>query len=224
MGYYIDLEKISLDDYSTRLQSAYLPPGRMLLKDKTAARFALLKSQGIRNLAELVQHFKQKNGQESIALQTLLGVDYLTILRREVKSLHPKPVKLADFDRVSREVVVKLAHAGIQNTLQLYPYVAKHTNRQRLSATLDIDMAHILELTKLTDLVRIKWVGAGFAGMLYALGIDTAEKASRTDAEQLYEAIRTYNMVKNVFKGHIGLNDIQIFVQAAGDIPFDIEF
>jgi len=34
MGYYIDSEKISIDDYKVKLQFAYLPPSRMVLKEK----------------------------------------------------------------------------------------------------------------------------------------------------------------------------------------------
>ena len=34
MGYYIDIEKIAIDDYRIKLASAYLPPSRMILKDK----------------------------------------------------------------------------------------------------------------------------------------------------------------------------------------------
>jgi hypothetical protein len=29
MGYYIDLAKITIDKYKSKLESAYLPPGRM---------------------------------------------------------------------------------------------------------------------------------------------------------------------------------------------------
>lgn len=34
MAYYPDLEKITIDDYRTRLEATYLPPGRMVLKEQ----------------------------------------------------------------------------------------------------------------------------------------------------------------------------------------------
>ena len=43
MGYYIDLEKISIDDYKVKLQSAYLPPSRMVLKERLDERFGSFK-------------------------------------------------------------------------------------------------------------------------------------------------------------------------------------
>lgn len=33
MGYYIDLEKISLDEYKSKLEAGFLPPGKMILKE-----------------------------------------------------------------------------------------------------------------------------------------------------------------------------------------------
>ena len=39
MGYYIDLEKLSIDDCQIKLGSAYLPPRKMILKDKLDERF-----------------------------------------------------------------------------------------------------------------------------------------------------------------------------------------
>jgi hypothetical protein len=39
MGYYIDLERITIEDYKTRLGTAYLPPGRMILKERLDERF-----------------------------------------------------------------------------------------------------------------------------------------------------------------------------------------
>ena len=55
MGYYIDLEKISLDDYFLKLETAYLPPSRMMLKENSRQRFDYFKSMGINNIQELIQ-------------------------------------------------------------------------------------------------------------------------------------------------------------------------
>lgn len=224
MSYYIDLELISLDDFQIRLHSSYLAPSRMLLRKKTADRFASLKNMGIHNLGELVVRFKKINREDHETLEQTIGIEYLTILLREVNSMRPKPVKLHDFELASHGLVENLKKSGIQNTLQLYPLVINRQKRQILTESLSLNADDLLVLTRLTDLVRIKWVGAAFACMLFNLGVDSALKASRADPWQLYEAIKSYNLEKNVFKGHIGLNDIQIFVQAAAEIPFDIQF
>lgn len=46
MGYYIDLEKITIDNYKTKLELAYLPPSRMILEDKLDERWSYFNSIG----------------------------------------------------------------------------------------------------------------------------------------------------------------------------------
>ena len=60
--------------------------------------------------------------------------------------------------------------------------------------------------------------------MLYDLGIDTVEKASKTDPVELNAKINQLNKEKNIYKGHFGLNDMKIFVNAAKEVPLEIEY
>lgn len=50
MGYYIDLETISIESYKAKIESALLPPGRKILKERTDERFGYFKSNGIKNV------------------------------------------------------------------------------------------------------------------------------------------------------------------------------
>lgn len=54
MGYYIDLEKISIDGYRKKFESA-LPPSRLILNDRLDERFGYFKSIGIKNVKGLIQ-------------------------------------------------------------------------------------------------------------------------------------------------------------------------
>lgn len=224
MGYYIDLEKISIDEYRLKLESAYLPPSRMILKDKPEERFRYFKNFGIKNVKELLQLLKKKDKFAELQKVDCLSGNYLTILLRELNSTLPKPNKIADFAGISRETVNKLASRGITNTEKLYDLIITNDKRHDLALSTGIKDSDILELSGLTDLSRIKWVGATFARMLYDLGIDTAEKASKSDPVDLHFRINELNKSNSIFKGHIGLNDIKIFVNAAKEIPFDIEY
>jgi hypothetical protein len=60
--------------------------------------------------------------------------------------------------------------------------------------------------------------------MLYDLGIDTVEKASKADPVELHARINQLNKEKSIYKGQIGLNDIKIFVNAAKEVPLEIEY
>ena len=61
MGYYIDLGKITIEDYQKKLESAYLPPSRMVLKEKLDKRFGYFEQIGIKNVKELIQILKTKD-------------------------------------------------------------------------------------------------------------------------------------------------------------------
>lgn len=224
MGYYIDLDKTSIDDYTLRIGSAYLPPGRMILKDNIDERFGYFKSIGIKNIKELIQTLKNKNKFAELSKVDFLSGDYLTILLRELNSTLPKPNRIADFTDLTKETISILEKTGISNTEKLYGRVIKKSDRQKLAEATGINYQDILKLTRLTDLSRIKWVGVTYAQMLYDLGVDTVEKVSTSDPIELHARINQMIKERNVFKGAIGLNDVRILVESARDVPFEIEY
>jgi hypothetical protein len=224
MAYYIDLEKISIDDYLIKLESAYLPPSRMMLKDRLDERFGYFKDIGIENVKGLIQLLKKEDKFAELSKVECLSGNYLTILLRELNSTLPKPNKISEFKGISKETIAKLEKIGITNTEKLYDKVITETDRQNLADATGINDKEILELAKLADLSRIKWVGVTFARMLYEIGIDTVEKASKTDPEKLHANINQFNKEKSIYQGQIGLNDMKIVVNAAKDLALDIEY
>ncbi|UOB18927.1 DUF4332 domain-containing protein [Abyssalbus ytuae] len=224
MGYYIDLGKITIDDYKTKLQSAYLPPSRMVLKEKLDERFEYFKNIGIKNVKELVQLLKKKEKFAELSKVECFSGDYLTILLRELKSILPKPNKIADFTEIAKDAISKLEKTGITNTQKLYDKVIKKSDRKNLADSTGIDDQEILQLTQLTDLSRIKWVGATYAQILYNLGADTVEKVTNSDPVDLHVRINQMIKEKNIFKGSIGLNDVKILIESAGELPLEIEY
>jgi hypothetical protein len=224
MGYYIDLEKISIGDYMEMLKKAYLPPSRMILKENLEGRFDQFKSIGIRNLKELSQLLKKKDRISDLQSINCFKGNYLPILLREINSMHPKPNKIKDFKGIDPNTAYCLEKIGIKDTYKLYDRVLKPENREELAEKSGLIKSTILELTKLADLSRIKWVGATFARMLYDIGIDTVEKASKANPVHLHNQINLYNKENKLYKGTIGLNDMKIFVDAAKEVPIEIEY
>ncbi len=224
MGYYIDLEQISIDDYQIKLESAYLPPSRLILKEKLDERFGYFKSIGIENVKGLVQLLNNKNKVAELSKVDFLSGDYLTILLREVNSTLPKPNKISDFTGIAEETIDRLKKTGIINTEKLYGKVVKKSDRHKLADSIGIKYRDILELTKLADLSRIKWVGVTFAQILYNLGVDTVEKVSVSDPIDLHARINQIIKEKNIFKGAIGINDVKILIESARELPMEIEY
>jgi hypothetical protein len=224
MSYYIDLEKISIDNYRKKLETGYLPPSRMILKERLDERFGYFKNVGIKNIHELLMVLEKKDTLSDLQKTDCFSMDYLAILLRELKSLLPKPNRIKDFPGISQETIVKLENIGINNTLKLYERVIDHGARKKLAQEAGIDEAIVTELTKLTDLSRIKWVGTTFARILYELGIDTLEKMTQSDPVDLHARLNQFIKEKNLYKGQVGLNDVRILVDVAQDIPLDIEY
>jgi hypothetical protein len=224
MGYYIDIEKIDLDVYKTKLKTAYLPPSRLILREQLEERFGYFKSRGVNTVKDLIQLLKKKETIDSLSKIDYLSGEYLTILLRELKSMLPKPTKLSEFRCISKETIAKLENLGINNTEKLYNRILIQSDRQFLAESAGIDESEISKLARLTDLCRIKWVGATFAQMLYEIGVDTVEKATKSDPVELHRKLNRLNTEKAIYKGQIGLNDIRIFVQASNEVPLEIEF
>ena len=222
MGYYINLASISIDSFKNKLEAAYLPPSRMMLKENTKERFNYFKSIGIGNVDELLQLLKKKDKLTELSKVSCFSENYLKILLRELNSIQPKPVMINEFPGVSSGTIEKLEKAGIKNTVKLFENVITDTSRKELAGTTGVDQEEIIILTKLSDLSRIKWVGATFARMLFDLGYDSAEKVSKANSEELHKKINQFNKEKNIFKGQIGLNDIKIVVGTAKELPKDI--
>jgi hypothetical protein len=112
----------------------------------------------------------------------------------------------------------------IKNTIHLYNRVLDANSRKELANAAGVGDRDILELTKLTDLSRIKWVGVNFARVLYDLGIDTVEKATKADPVKLHTEVNQLNKERNIYKGQIGLNDMKRFVEAAKEVPLEINY
>ena len=224
MGYYIDLEEITLEKYQEKLKSAYLPPGRLILKENQDERFGYFKSMGIKNVKSLIQILRKKECFVELSKVACLSGDYLTILLRELNSTFPKPNKIADFIWLKEITIDKLVKTGITDTVQLYEKVLTKTDRLKLADSTGINYVEILELTKLTDLSRIKWVGITYARLLYDLGKDTAEKVSEADPEDLHARINQRIKELNIFKGGIGINDVKILIETAKELPLEIEY
>jgi hypothetical protein len=222
--YYIDLGAVTLDEYEQELGQAELIPSRQILKDSLKERFSAFKENGISNVDQLLAAMKTPDKMKVFAQKTNVPEEYLTILKREIASSQPKPVNLSEFPGIDANAIDRLEQRGIRNTLQLFPHIITEADRKKLSEEAGIPCEIILELTKLTDVCRIKWVGANFARLLVDSKWDTAMAVSKADYEEVYRILMKINEEKKYFKGKFGLNDMKLCVAAAKKVPGAIQF
>ena len=224
MGYHINLQEISLDTFRERLCTTALIPSRRMLRDGVVQKFDQIRNRGINNLKELLDVLKSKPTLLAFSAESGLSEEYLTILNREVKSQLPKPNRFRDFPNVAPEVAEQLERHGIKHTKHLFAEILTPEKRADFANRTGLAPEIVLKLTQLTDLSRIRWVNHTFARVLFRAGYDTAKKVAVANYEEMYETIMKLNREEHLYKGHIGLNDMKMCVEAAQLVDPDIVY
>lgn len=223
-GYHLDLSTFSLAKLKKQIQRSRLLPSQQILQENIEERFACLEQHGIENLEQLQSALKTKSDILSFSEMTGLPVDYLTILRREVNSSQPKPIDLKDFPGIDPDIVGRLQAIGIKNTEQLFPYVLTPQNRDELAQRTQITIEDIMELTRLTDVARTKWVGPKFARLLIESAYDTVGKIAQSNADELYFDLVRVNKERGIYQGKFGAEDMRQWIDSVQDVPQIIQY
>jgi nucleotidyltransferase/DNA polymerase involved in DNA repair len=223
-SYHIDLQDISLDQYKQTLKAAELIPSRRILKEQIDSRFSRLQAQGICNLAEFLTAVKSTAKITELAGKSNTPVEYLTLLRREVNALLPKPRNLRDFPGVEAATVEKLATRGIKNSKQLFESALSGEQRAELVKQVAIDAEELLELVKLSDLSRVYGVGPVFARLLCDAGVDSVEAIARADSTQLFDTLAQAYLAAGNSRVDFKERDIAFCIQMAGRLPVAIVY
>lgn len=224
MGYYIDLSRITLNEFKKKLKSTDLLPSQQIIKEDIDDKFQVLQSQNIENMHQLQQALKNKGNVNEFSNLTGLSVDYLTILRREVNSYHPRPRKIKDFTCLSSETRNKLENMGIKTTPQLYEKVSDKTGQDALKKELDIGDEEVLFLAKLCDVSRLRYVNPNFACLLINSDYDTVEKIKNAEFNELYQELIRANETNKYYKGRINLKDMKFLVNETINHSLDIKY
>jgi hypothetical protein len=197
--YTIDLAQISLAEFQAMLTSADLLPGRRILLDGLEAFIARLQQNGIGHLAALQKTLKDKKRYPQLAEAWGVGVDYLTVLNREINSYVSRPLSLAELDVFDAAELARLELAGLKTTKDLYECGAPdqlHLPAETLSAALE-----------LCDLLRITGVGPAYARALRGSGIRSAADYRDMPSEEIlarYQQTRVLHGLPN-----LGLKDVE---------------
>ncbi|MGV8083606.1 MAG: DUF4332 domain-containing protein [Coriobacteriia bacterium] len=215
MAYYIDAEKLTLDDVGKRIEATDLVPSRAPLLDGIEAAMSALKAYGITTLAQLRSELKTAKRLDATAQATGIGEQYLTLLRREVESYFPKPTVLKAFDWLPESEIAKLERSGIRDSAALYAEANAPKDRAALAESTGVDADVLESFARLVDLTRVQWVSPTTARMLVEATYDSTSKLAAADAEVLCEALEQANRGNRFFKGKIGLRDIKRLIQAA---------
>jgi predicted flap endonuclease-1-like 5' DNA nuclease len=174
---------------------------------------------GIQDLAELRSSLSSKAKRETFARESGLPLEYLVILRREVNSYRSRPFNLAKIPGVHPEYVERLAAVGIKHTKHLVKRAITPADRTALAEEAGLPEDALLELVKLSDLVRIVGVGPVSVRALYDAGIKTPEEFLQHSVEELLVKMRAVESLASSNR-----KDIEYCVETAQYLPQAIEY
>jgi len=223
-SYHLNLGEISLDQYKRTLKEAELIPSRRILKQEIDGCFSRLQARGISNLAEFLSAVKSTDKIAGLARNTGLSEDYLTLLRREVNALLPKPRNLRDFPGIKASIVDRLASRGIKNSKQLFERALTRERRAELAAESGIGADELLELVKLSDLSRVYGVGPVFARLLYDTGMDSVEAIARADSSRLFAKLAKAYLAAGNSRVDFKERDIAFCIRMAERLPRSVVY
>jgi hypothetical protein len=156
---------------------------------------------------------------ENFKCKTGLPEDYLLILKREIKSYLPNPVNLKKFPGINQDHIAKMADLGIKNSKQITIQVKNQKELCEISKKSDISSNDLLEILRLSDLVRISGVGPVFARMILDTGTDSTVKMANSIAKFLFEELKKINVDGKYTKAKFTLNDVSYYIEFAKRLP-----
>lgn len=215
MSYYVNAEKINLNELRKRIEDTDLVPSRSCLLEDISSRFDALKENGYVTFADLRSALKNAKNIPSISEKTGIPSEYLALLRREIESYFPKPFPISSFDWLPEIDIEKLEKQGYKNTALLFDALNPPEKREELQTALGISHQVIDELSRLVNLTRIQWTSPTAARMLVDVGYYDAKSVSEADADIMCNELDKVNKDSNYFKGKIGLRDIKRWIHAA---------
>ena len=110
----------------------------------------------------------------------------------------------------------KLEKAGIVTVESLLESGATRSGRANIAKEAGISESQVLEFVNMADLMRIKGVGAEFAELLKASGVDTIKELRTRNAENLHQKLEETNAAKSLTRKVPSLDMVKDFIAKAG--------
>ncbi len=222
--YTLNLEAFSLARLQDILETGDVLPGRRILKEHLAERFAFLESMGIGNLKALIDVLSTPKKVAAFSQRSGLPEDYLTILGRQARSYVPGPVYLKDIPGLDPAYVAALAAIGIRQTKQLFERTVSPQERDAVCRLTKIPAQALLEMVQLSDLVRAGWVGPIFARLLYEAGARTLQQLTSASPDELFERAQAINHEQHLTRASFSSKDVAACIEMAKELPQDIQY
>lgn len=118
----------------------------------------------------------------------------------------------------------KLREAGIKTTDELLKATKTKKQRKELAGATGINEDKILTWANHVDLFRIQGVGAQYAELLEATGVDTVKELANRNAENLVQKMEEVNNSKKLVRRIPPLKSVQKWIETAKALPRGLEY
>jgi predicted flap endonuclease-1-like 5' DNA nuclease len=132
--------------------------------------------------------------------------------------------KITDVEGIGPKFAEKLAGAGVDSTDELLEKGKTPAGRKALVEASGIPMDKVLTWVNMVDLMRVKGVGAEFAELLQASGVDTVKELRRRNAENLAAKMAEVNESKKLTRAVPSEKVVTKWIDAAKDMEPGVEY
>ena len=120
---------------------------------------------------------------------------------------------------VGAEVRARLKVGGINYADQLLAAAGTPEKRRALREATGLDAAVVERLARRADLARIRGIGAVFADMLEAVGVDHVEPLRRAAPAELHGRLRAFNRAERLARRSPTPEEVEDWVRQARALP-----
>jgi predicted flap endonuclease-1-like 5' DNA nuclease len=131
---------------------------------------------------------------------------------------------ITDIEGIGEVYAVKLRQAGVKTTESLLQKGSTRKGRQELAKATGFSTKVILKWVNRADLCRVSGIGAQYADLLEAAGVDTVPELASRKPEVLLEALAIVNEKKNLVNLLPGLNRVKAWVKQAKSLKRVVEY
>lgn len=132
--------------------------------------------------------------------------------------------KIDDVEGIGPAIGEKLRGAGVSDTDTLLKETKTPAQRKALAAKAGLTDKQILKFANMVDLYRISGVGAEYAELLEAAGVDTVPELARRRADNLTTAMADLNTAKKLVRRVPTETEVAKWVEQAKGLPRMLEY
>jgi len=127
--------------------------------------------------------------------------------------------KIDEIEGIGPATAEKFRGAGVKDTDGLLEKGGTKAGRKVLAEASGLSESRILDFVNMADLFRIKGVGAEFAELLEAAGVDTVKELATRNAANLAEKLAEVNAEKKLTRRVPNASQVEEWVKQAGQLP-----